>query len=74
MRKTTIETWVVYRATAMVQTKKLESNAVCAESDWNAMEAAQPGRHTLIQAGIADEAVAEKLARGTSGDLVRRLK
>ena len=35
---------------------------------WDAMEASQPGYHTLIRSGIANEAEAEKLARGTSGD------
>ena len=32
------------------------------------MEVDRPGYHTLIQAYITDEAEAEKLARGTSGD------
>jgi hypothetical protein len=42
--------------------------AVCEQSEWEAMELAQPGYRTLIQAGIANEAEAERLARGTSGD------
>jgi hypothetical protein len=48
-------------------------NAVCEQSEWNEMERAKPGHHKLIQAGITNEGVAERLARGTAGDpLVRR--
>jgi hypothetical protein len=43
-------------------------NAVCEQSEWDAMELARPGYHTLVKAHIANEAEAEKLARGTSGD------
>lgn len=72
MRKTKMETWVVYKTIASVERKQDVSNAVCEQSEWDAMELAQPGRHTLIQAGIQNEAEAEKLARGTSGDPVKR--
>jgi hypothetical protein len=36
------------------------------------MERAQPGHHKLIQAGIANEGEAERLARGTAGDPPKR--
>jgi len=36
-------------------------DAVCEQSEWEAMERAQPGYHTLVQAGITNEA--ERLAR-----------
>jgi len=47
-------------------------NAVCEQSEWDAMEAARPGYHTLVQAGITEENEAELLARGTTGDLKKR--
>jgi len=53
--------WVVYRMT--VRGKINGVNAVCEQSEWEAMERAQPGYHTLIQAGITNEGEAERLAR-----------
>jgi hypothetical protein len=62
MRKTkTVESWVVYRMT--IHGKAEGMNAVCEQSEWEAMEKAQPGYHTLVQAGIANEGEAEQLAR-----------
>ena len=58
--------WVVYKMTVRGNPDGMK--AVCEQSEWEAMELAQPGYHTLIQAGIANEAEAERLARGTSGD------
>ncbi len=58
--------WVVYRMALKGHPDGV--NAVCEKAQWDAMEADQPGRHTLIQAGIASEGEAERLARGTSGD------
>ena len=58
--------WVVYKMT--LHGKKDQMNAVCEQSEWDAMELARPGYHTLVQAHIGDEGEAEKLARGTSGD------
>jgi hypothetical protein len=58
--------WVVYKMTVRGNPDGMK--AVCEQSEWDAMELAQPGYHTLIQAGIANEAEAERLARGTSGD------
>lgn len=57
--------WVVYRMTVH---NKPSVNAMCTQSEWDEMEQARPGYHTLIRGGIASEAEAEKLARGTSGD------
>ena len=53
--------WVVYRMS--VHGKPLGGNAVCEQREWDAMELAQPGLHTLVQAGIATEGEAESLAR-----------
>jgi hypothetical protein len=58
--------WVVYRMT--IQGKVSEMNAVCEQREWDAMELAQPGHHALIQAGIANEADAERLARSSPVD------
>jgi hypothetical protein len=57
--------WVVYRMTLL---NKSSMNAMCSQSEWDAMELANPGLHVLIQGGIASEGEAERLARGTSGD------
>lgn len=65
-----VQLWVVYK---MNLHKHPEArNAVCEQEEWDAMEAARPGYHTLIQAGIANEGEAERLARGTSGDPISR--
>jgi hypothetical protein len=56
--------WVVYRMT--IHGKESGMNAVCEQSEWDAMERAQPGHHKLIQAGITNEGEAERLARGTA--------
>jgi hypothetical protein len=53
--------WVVYSMT--LHGKKNGMNAVCRQEEWEAMERGRPGYHKLIQAGIASEAEAEKLAR-----------
>jgi len=53
--------WVVYRMT--IRGKPSGMNAVCQQSEWEAMELAQPGYHTLVQAGITNEGEAERLAR-----------
>ncbi len=71
MRKTeTTESWVVYKMTIRNQADGM--NAICAQSEWDAMERAQPGLHTLIRSGITSEGEAERLARGTSGDPIPR--
>ena len=60
-------TWVVYQ---LLLDKKPEAmNVVCEQREWDAMELARPGRYKLVRGtGIATEAEAKRLARGTSGD------
>jgi hypothetical protein len=53
--------WVVYRMT--IHGKPTGMNAVCEQGEWEAMERAAPGYHTLILAGITNEGEAERLAR-----------
>ena len=61
--------WVVYK---MIVDKKPEGmNAVCEQGEWDAMELAQPGLHTLVQGGITSEGEAERLARGSAGDALK---
>ena len=62
--------WVVY----VVTNHKLPGGmkAVCEQSEWNEMEKARPGYHTLVRSGFTNEADAERLARGTSGDPIKR--
>jgi hypothetical protein len=71
-RTETCEAWVVYRMTR----KGLPhgGNVVCEQRQWDAMEQAQPGLNLLVQSGIKTEQEAEKLARGTAGDSVPRLR
>jgi len=59
-------TWVVYRMTLPKQA--VGGNVVCEEAEWDAIELARPGYHTLLYSGIKTEQEAEKLARGTAGD------
>ncbi len=61
-----IVSWVVYLMTLHKQPGGM--NAICEQSEWDEMERARPGYHTLIRAGILNEGEAERLARGTSGD------
>jgi hypothetical protein len=63
--------WVVYRMTLHGEAAVM---AVCEQSEWEELERERPGYHTLVQAGIASEPEAERLARGTSGDRVIRLR
>jgi hypothetical protein len=65
------ESWVIYRA--VVQGVATGPNGVCEQDEWEAMELAKPGGTVVVEAGIADEAVAERLARGTAGDPVPRV-
>lgn len=58
--------WVVYLMT--LHNKPTQVSAICEQEEWDAMELARPGYHTLVRAGIASEGEAERLARGTSGD------
>jgi hypothetical protein len=56
--------WVVYK---MHQAGPAGPNAVCEQAEWDQMEVANPGRHTLIKAGITSEPEAERLAREAPG-------
>jgi hypothetical protein len=62
--------WVVYKMPLRGNPDGI--NAVCEQSEWHAMELAKPGQYQLIQKDIASEGAAERLARGTSGDSVKR--
>jgi hypothetical protein len=53
--------WVVYGAT--IRGKPTGLAAVCGQEEWDAMELATPGRHTLIKDGIRTEGEAEQFAR-----------
>lgn len=70
MRTKRAAVWVVYQAA--VKGMEQGPNAVCDQAEWEALEAAAPGANRLIRGGIANEAEAERLARGTSGDAVPR--
>ena len=59
----TVQSWVVYRMTVH---KKPTGSAVCEQQEWDAMERAHPGHHTLIHSGVANEGEAERLARANS--------
>jgi hypothetical protein len=63
--------WVVYKMT--IHNKAEGMNAVCEQGEWDAMELAQPGYYKLVRAGITNEAEAERLARGTSGNAKHHL-
>jgi hypothetical protein len=56
-----VVSWVVYRMT--IHGKASGANAVCQQDEWDAMERAQPGYHTLILAGVTNEGEAERMAR-----------
>ena len=60
------DSWVVYRIPVKGNAEGMR--AVCDRREWEAMERQRPGFCTLIQADIANEGEAERLARGTSGD------
>lgn len=63
------ETWVVFQA---MQGEQSGIRSVCTQSEWTAIVARKPGVNQLVQGGIASETEAEKLARGTSGDVKKR--
>ena len=63
--------WVVYLMTVGKRAER--RSAVCEQGEWDEMERARPGYHTLVRGGITNEAEAERQARGTSGDPKVRL-
>ena len=72
MRRTKpAETWVVY--STVLRGTETPVNAVCEQSEWEAMEAARPGHQILVRSGISSEGEAERLARGKSGDPIPRV-
>lgn len=67
MRVTEVcRSWVVYK---MAMPKNATGgNVVCEQREWEAIEARDPGLHTLLHSGVKTEKEAEELARGTAGD------
>jgi len=59
--------WVVYRKTMSLTGKSPGLISVCQQGEWDEMELANPGYHTLVRAGIPNEPEAEALARDMSG-------
>lgn len=66
-----IRSWVVYET---LTGPKAGTRSLCTADEWRAIDAADPTRNQVIKEGIVDETEAEKLARGTSGDLKARPK
>ena len=56
----------------MTMHKLAGGRAVCEQSEWEEMEKARPGYHTLVRSGITNEGEAERLARGTAGEPMKR--
>jgi hypothetical protein len=55
--------WVVYQSP--IRGRAGLTTAVCEQAEWDAMELARPGYHTLVRNGIGSEAEAEMVARNT---------
>jgi hypothetical protein len=55
------ELWVVYVNSGGRQAGGL--HVICRQYEWDQMERERPGRHTLVQSGIASENEAETIAR-----------
>lgn len=66
MRRIGAGKWVVYRMTRPNQA--VTGNVVCEQCEWEAIDRARPGYHTLLHSDIETEQEAERLARGTAGD------
>jgi hypothetical protein len=62
-------TWVVYQS---VQGKQMGAKSICEQREWEALERSHPGANELLATGLNSESQAEKLARGTSGDVKKR--
>lgn len=65
MRPEKVVAWVVYRMTLNKHPDGML--AVCEQSEWDEMDRARPGYHTLIRGGFTNECDAERLARGEAG-------
>ena len=59
--------WVVYRKTMSLNGKSNGLVSVCPQGEWDAMELANPGYHTLVRAGISNEPEAEASGEGHFG-------
>lgn len=70
MRSQMAVAWVVY--SAPTRGCPAGTRAVCEQSEWEALVRAKPGFHTLVRAGITNEGEAERLARGTAGEVRTR--
>jgi hypothetical protein len=53
--------WVVYQLSVKGQPSGI--NVVCEQAEWDALDGANPGVHTLVKAGIVTEGEAERHAR-----------
>jgi hypothetical protein len=67
-----VESWVIYQLVS--NGVATGPNGVCEQAGWEEMERGRPGAQVLVQCGIATEGVADRLARGTSGDPVPKAK
>jgi hypothetical protein len=65
------ESWVIYKV--VVNGEVNGPNGVCEQAEWEAMERAAPGGTFVIQSGIAEEGVAERLAQGMCGESILRV-
>lgn len=70
MRPVMTPSWVVYSMPLRHSPNPMR--AVCEQPEWEKMNREKPGFYTLIQAGIANEGEAERLARGRSGEVPPR--
>lgn len=66
-----IEKWVVYETLVGPNAGR---RSVCTAGEWTTIQLNAPDQNQLVMEGITDETDAEKLARGTSGDLKPRQK
>ena len=64
------ESWVIYQTVSKGVVSA--QNSVCERDEWAALEQLRPGAQVMVRQGIASEGVAERLARGTSGDPIPR--
>jgi hypothetical protein len=50
------------------------NNVVCDQAEWDALEEAQPGVHTLVMGGFTNEGEAERHARAAMPTLADKKK
>lgn len=65
-----VESWVIYQT--LNKGVIAGPKSVCGQAEWDEMERIRPGAQPIVRQGIASEGVAERLARGSSGDPVPR--